>query len=222
MLVWIIGAAAVVLVCLLLSMKVGVRVLFGAELQAWARIGPITLRIYPVLEGNKKRPPKEKKGDPQQTQPQEKSAGRQITFDAVWQLITALLDPALDAMDRVRRGLHVRCLRLCIVVSDPNPAVAARRYGTLNSVLWPLIAVTENLVTVERREVCMDLDFSARQSRAEGEVEVTLRLYHGLCILLADGMQLLRPVLQFMKTIKPAKDTKKDSERKQQNKAAAA
>lgn len=68
----------------------------------------------------------------------------------------------------------------------------------------------------------MDLDFSARQSRAEGEVEVTLRLYHGLCILLADGMQLLRPVLQFMKTIKPAKDTKKDSEQKQQNKAAAA
>lgn len=222
MLAWMISAAAVLLIGLLLSMKVGIRVIFGAELRAWAKIGPVTLRIYPLPEGKKKRPPEEKKGGLQQEHPQEEKKGRQITFEAVWQLITALLDPALDAMDRVRRGLHVRCLRLHIIVSDPNPAAAARRYGTLNSVLWPLIAAMENLVTVERRDVSVDLDFAARQSRAEGEAEVTLRLYHGICILLADGLRLLRPVLQFMKTTKPVKDTKKDAEQKQQNETAAA
>ena len=224
MLLWIVLGVIAVLVCLILSLKVGVRVVFGAALQVWVEAGPMMLQVYPAREKKKKKPEKEKqtKGEQEQEQQKAKKEKRNITFDAVWQLVNALVEPALDAMDRVRRSLRVRCIALHLVISDPNPAVAARRYGKLNAVLWPLIAVVENLVTVERRDVRADLDFAAHQSRAEGELFITMRLYHGVLILLADGLKLLRPVLEFMKTTKPVKNTEEKTELKKDTDDTAA
>lgn len=222
MLLWFILAVIVVLVCLLLSMKVGVRVVFGPELKVWAKVGFMTLQVYPMPKKKKEKPKKEKAAKKDQEKQKAEKEKRNITFDAVWQLVNALIEPALDAMDRVRRGIHIRCLNLHLVVSDPNPATAAQRYGKLNAVLWPLIAVVENLVTVERRNVRMDLDFAARKSSAEGELFITMRVYHGMRILVVDGMKLLRPVLQFMKTTKSAKDTEKQADMNKETKDTAA
>lgn len=222
MLLWFILAVIVVLVCLLLSMKVGVRVVFGPELKVWAKVGFMTLQVYPMPKKKKEKPKKEKAAKKDQEKQKAEKEKRNITFDAVWQLVNALIEPALDAMDRVRRGIHIRCLNLHLVVSDPNPATAAQRYGKLNAVLWPLIAVVENLVTVERRNVRMDLDFAARKSSAEGELFITMRVYHGMRILVVDGMKLLRPVLQFMKTTKSAKDTEKQADINKETKDTAA
>lgn len=222
MLLWFILAVIVVLVSLLLSMKVGVRVVFGPELKVWAKFGFMTLQVYPMPKKKKEKPKKEKAAKKDQEKQKAEKEKRNITFDAVWQLVNALIEPALDAMDRVRRGIHIRCLNLHLVISDPNPATAAQRYGKLNAVLWPLIAVVENLVTVERRNVRMDLDFAARKSSAEGELFITMRVYHGMRILVVDGMKLLRPVLQFMKTTKSAKDTEKQADMNKETKDTAA
>ena len=222
MLLWIILAVIAALVCLLLSMKVGARVIFGPTVQAWVKVGPVMIQVYPMPEKKKKKPKKEKKGKKEQEQQKAEKEKRNITFDAVWQLANALIEPALDAMDRVRRGLHIRRLNLRLIISDPNPAAAAQRYGKLNAVLWPLIAVVENLVTVERRDVRLDLDFASHKSSIEGELLITMRVYHGVCILLADGLKLLRPVLQFMKMTKPAKDTEKQADVNKETKDTAA
>ena len=182
----------------------------------------MTLQVYPMPKKKKEKPKKEKAAKKDQEKQKAEKEKRNITFDAVWQLVNALIEPALDAMDRVRRGIHIRCLNLHLVVSDPNHATAAQRYGKLNAVLWPLIAVVENLVTVERRNVRMDLDFAARKSSAEGELFITMRVYHGMRILVVDGMKLLRPVLQFMKTTKSAKDTEKQADINKETKDTAA
>ena len=60
MLLWFILAVIVVLVCLLLSMKVGVRVVFGPELKVWAKVGFMTLQVYPMPKKKKEKPKKEK------------------------------------------------------------------------------------------------------------------------------------------------------------------
>lgn len=220
MLHWIVLGIVVVLVCLVLSAKIGVRVVFGPSLRVWVKIGPVMMQVYPMQEKEKKKPEKKRqKESEEKTHHKEK---RNITFDAVWQLIHDLIEPLLDAMDRVRKSLRVRCLSLHLVISDPNPAVAAQRYGKLNAVLWPLTAAVENTVTVERRDIHMNLDFAVHRSSAEGELFVTMRLYHGVHILLADGMKLLRPVLHFIKTTKPAKHIEKNTEVKKDTNGTAA
>lgn len=219
MLGWIVLAVIVALVCLLLSAKVGARVVFGEELKVWVKAGPAMILVYPRPEKKKdankveKKAKKQKEADEKEKQ-QEK---RRITFDAVWQLITELLGPLLDMMERVRKGMHIRCLTLHLTVSDLNPAVAAKRYGQMNALLWPFLAAVENVVAVERRDVRVGLDYAAHHSSVEGEVFITMRLYHGFCILLVDGLKILSPVLRFIKITKPSKDTQKDQNKTPKN-----
>ena len=201
MLLWVILLLVAAIVCLLLSMKVGVRVSFGDALRVWVKAGPFLLQVYPIARKKKKKQEKKPKDAKPEKAPK---PGRNITPAAVWILLQALLEPTLDAMHCVRKGLRVHRLSLACTVSDPDPAAAAKRYGTLNAVLWPLVAVTEQLVAVERRDVRLQLDFAARDSHAEGEIFVTIRIYHGVKILLRDGVPLLRALRQFLKDTKPA------------------
>ena len=200
MLFYIILAIILVLILLLLSSKAGIRFVFGSELKLWVKVGLITVQLYPSQEKKKesKKQKEEREADIDSSS-KEKTAKRKITFEAVWCLISELIPPMLDVMERVRKGMHIRCLRLHLVISDPNPAVAAQRYGKMNAVIWPLLAAIENAVTVERRNVNLDLDFAAHKTSADGELFVTMRLYHGLRILLVDGWKILKPFLDFMK-----------------------
>ena len=169
MLLWIVFGTVALVVCLLLSMKIGVRVVYdAAQLRVWLQLGPAMLQVYP--EKNTKSDVDQKWKRAKKDVPDQgtgKMPKRKITAEAVLSLLKELLPPFLDALGRVRRGIRVRCLSLHLVISDPNPAEAARRYGMVNSVLWPLLAVLENTVSVERRTVQVELDFGARQSRGE-------------------------------------------------------
>ena len=106
-------------------------------------------------------------------------------------------------------------------MSDPNPADAARRYGTLNAVVWPALTLLENAVTVERRDVQIYLDFSAGATAVSGEALVTLRLYHLAAIGLTDGLKMIGPVSRFLKEIKPDKGAKPSDPKNNTNSAAA-
>ena len=215
MLLWIVFGTVALVVCLLLSMKIGVRVVYdAAQLRVWLQLGPAMLQVYP--EKNTKSDVDQKWKRAKKDVPDQgtgKMPKRKITAEAVLSLPKELLPPFLDALGRVRRGIRVRCLSLHLVISDPNPAEAARRYGMVNSVLWPLLAVLENTVSVERRTVQVELDFGARQSRGEGEVFLTMRLLHGAAVVLADGLRCLRPLLRFWKETKPEKTQQQKQEK---------
>ena len=201
MLLWIILLLVAAIVCLLLAMKVGVRVSFGDALRVWVKAGPLLLQVYPMARKKKKKQEKKPKDAEPEKAPK---PGRNITPSAVWTLLQALLEPTFDAMRCVRKGLRVHRLSLMCTVSDPDPAAAAKRYGALNAVLWPLVAAAEQLVTVERRDLRVRREFAAHRSHAEGEVFITIRIYHGVKILLRDGVPMLRALLQFLKDTTPA------------------
>ena len=208
MLWMIFPAIAVLLLSLVLSAKVGVRVIFGEQFAAWCKVGPVMLQVYPYHKKDEKRGKKGGKKSKEKEKPP-----RNITFDAVRRFIDALLPPVLDMMGRVRRGMQVKTLTLHLVISDRDPAVAARRYGNLNAVIWPLLAVVESLVSVQRRDVEMTLDFAAHQSSARGEVFVTLRVCRGIMIFLADGVPVIQAVLRFLKETKPVEQKKPQAEK---------
>ena len=48
MLLWIVFGTVALVVCLLLSMKIGVRVVYdAAQLRVWLQLGPAMLQVYP-------------------------------------------------------------------------------------------------------------------------------------------------------------------------------
>ncbi|MCI5843780.1 MAG: hypothetical protein MR004_09075 [Clostridiales bacterium] len=215
MLLWIVLGAVALVLCLLLSMKIGVRLVYdAAQLRVWLQLGPVMLQVYPEKDAksnaDKKRKNVKKNAPDKGT---EKASKLNMTAEAVFSLLKELLPPLLDVLGRVRRGIRVRCLSLHLVISDPNPAEAARRYGMVNTVLWPLLAVIENTVSVERRTVRIELDFAAQQSRVEGELFLTMRLLHGAAIVLADGLRCLKPLLRFWKKTKPEKNQQQKQEK---------
>ena len=197
MLLWIIPAVLLLLIGLTLSAKVGVRVVFSKELTAFLKIGPVTKQVYPLPEKTKGSGQKKEKRKKQKEK-------RQFTWEAVRELLADLRLPVLDALNRGRKGLRVRVLQLHLTASDRNPAAAAQRYGKLNAFLWPLLAAVENLVCVD---VTLALDFSAGASSTEGELFVTIRLYHGLLIFISDGPAILKALLRFFKRTAPEKES---------------
>ena len=197
--IWmIILAVFLALACLLGSLKVGARVVFGETIAAWIKIGPAMIQLYPVPE--KKTQKKEKPA--QKTSAKEKTK-RNITFQAVWTLVEEVIPYVLNTLERVRKGIRIRVLNLHLTLSDYNPAVAAQRYGKVNSFLWPFLAAVENVVTVEHRDVRLDLDFASHKTTASGELFITMRLHHGFRMLMFDGIPMVRALLRFMKTTKP-------------------
>ena len=138
MLLWIVLGAVALVLCLLLSMKIGVRLVYdAAQLRVWLQFGPAMLQVYPEKDAksnaDKKRKNVKKNAPDKGT---EKTSKLDMTAEAVFSLLKELLPPLLDVLGRVRRGIRVRCLSLHLVISDPNPAEAARRYGMVNTVLW--------------------------------------------------------------------------------------
>lgn len=213
MLLWIIICVVVCVIALILSSKVGVRVLAGEDLRIWVKVGFWMKQIYPAPPGKEKKDTKKKESEAKKK--------RKITWEAVQQLLRDIYPPLLCAMGRFRRGVRVRRLEGRIVVGDPDPAAAAKRYGTLNAVLWPALALVENIVTVERRSVQIDLDFAAGRTRASGEVFLTIRIFHLLAISLGCGLKLMGPVSRFLKVTKAVEVQTVDSNKNETKNAAA-
>lgn len=219
MLIGIILLIITALLCLLLSMKIGVRVLFGEETRLWLKAGPVMVTLYPLPEKKAKKEKSRKKKA--SSGKKEEKHGRNITFEAVWELVQSLTSPLLDAMERVRRGIRVERLNVDFTISDVDPALAAQRYGKLNAFLWPFLAAMENVITVKQRDVQLHLDFAGKESRADGEVIITMRVFCAVRILLRNGLRFLRPVLHFMKSTEVA-DGKAAAEKDRNHKESAA
>lgn len=201
MLLGIILAAVFLVLCLLLSMKTGVRIVFGDATRIWLKIGPMMLQVYPMPEKRTKKPPQKAE---KELSSQKEPSKRKVTFDAVWTLVQELLPPLLDTMERIRRGICVKTLCLNVVVSDANPALAAQRYGKLHALVWPLLAALEQTVCVKQRDVQLHLDFASRQTSVQGEVMLTMRVFRALHIGVKEGGRILRPVLHFLKATEAA------------------
>ena len=141
MLLWIVFGTVALVVCLLLSMKIGVRVVYdAAQLRVWLQLGPAMLQVYP--EKNTKSPMWIKKwkrakkddagsGDGENAETEDHRRGGSFAAERTASAISGCAGARAA-------GIRVRCLSLHLVISDPNPAEAARRYGMVNSVLWPL------------------------------------------------------------------------------------
>ena len=126
-----------VLLCLVLLMqvRVGVQGEYGeAGPRAWARLGPVRLRLWPR---SRKRQPGKREAKPTKP-PKEKEKPEEISKGGALDYARELLPLALDAAGQFRKKLRVDRLELVLRAGATDPADAAMVYGCANAALGAL------------------------------------------------------------------------------------
>lgn len=194
---WILGAV-IVLIVLLLWTRVGVWAAFGGgELRLDVRVGFLRVHILPAKPKKPKaeKPPKEKK---KKKRPKEEPKGEKpkpkpsFTLEDGKDALRTLFPPLKRALNRTRRGIRIKPLRLSLVLGgQEDPAAAAQLYGELQAAVWSGMPLLEKLLEIRDPYIHTDVDFNAPGAAVEGEVGITLRVG----TLLAVGFGMAFPAL---------------------------
>ena len=194
---WIL-AVIVLLTVLLCRTRVGAWAAFGGgDLRLDARFGFLRVQILPAKPKKAKKPPKPPKNKKQTPPEKEPEAGKpklSFTLEDGKDALRTLLPPLKRALERTRRGIRVKPLRLSLVLGgQEDPAASAQAYGELQAAVWTGMPLLEKLLDIRDPYIHTDVDFSASGIAVEGEAGVTLRVG----TLLAVGFGMAFPALKW-------------------------
>ena len=199
---------AVVLAVLLLlgQVRVGLRGEYTASgVKAWARLGPVTVRLLPRKK--RKRPPEKKETDKKPEAAGEKRPG--ISPGGALDYARELLPLALEAAAQFQRKLRVDRLRLELQVGARDPADAAAAYGWANAALGALWLPLTEAFHVKDGAARVKLDFEAEHTTLYAQGAMSLKVGQALWLGVYFGLKGLRGVM----AVRGRHDTK-DKERK--------
>ena len=175
------------------------------------RAGPVSIRLYPkkpktAKQLEKERRKKEEKAakaaakkeeKEKETEPEEGSeAGdetvkvkkqRQLDYDTVM----ALLEMALHALRRFFRSFTVNYFKLHCTLAGSDPYSVATGYGSLCSAVEGLEALSKDKLTLQRRDIALNADFTADKPTVDVRIIITLQLFKILHMAAAFGVEYL-------------------------------
>ena len=194
--VWLwIMAVIVLLTVLLCRTRVGAWAAFGGgDLRLDVQFGFLRVQILPAKPKKAKKPPKKKKQTPPKKEPEAGKPKLSFTLEDGKDALRTLLPPLKRALERTRRGIRVKPLRLSLVLGgQEDPAASAQLYGELQAAVWTGMPLLEKLLDIRDPYIHTDVDFNAPGIMTEGEVGITLRIG----TLLAAGFGMAFPVLKW-------------------------
>jgi len=185
-------ALAIILAILLVIalLRFGVSVEYSGDgFTASARIGFLTLRLYPRkpkkekrTEARKTRKKKEKKA---KEEPEEKKPGG--------------LKPLLDMIPAVKKLLHRLRRRLCInrltilyTAAGEDPASTAMAFGASNAAIATVFPVIARSFRIRRRDIRTYADFDLKEPVIYINAAISLAVWEALYIITAVVPALLR------------------------------
>lgn len=158
--------------------------------------------VFP-MPGKKK--PKEKKPkaspkkasvQPKQSQPAaEKKGGKLSDF-------LPLVQVALDLLNDFRRKLRVDDLRLKLILAGDDPCDVAIGYGRAWEAVGNLMPLLERVFVIGKRDVEVECDFEATQTRVIFHMDITVTIGRMLSLAAVYGIRLL---IEFIKLQKKRK-----------------
>ena len=197
---WILGIL-LALILLVLFLRVGVRIAFGDELRVTAVAGPLRLQIVPRPQ---RKPKKEKKPTgksekkPQEAPKEKKKLG--LTPGDIRSALPYLWQSLKGALRKTRQRLRVDPLRLSLVLGgEPDPAASAETYGWISAAVWTFMPRLEELMRIPDPYIHLDVDYSAAEPRAEGEVGLSFQIRDLFAIGFAFGIPVLKCLLRWRK-----------------------
>ena len=200
---WILGIL-LALILLVLFLRVGVRIAFGDELRVAAVAGPLRLQIVPKPQRKPKKEKKPKKykekseEKPQESPKEKKKLG--LTFADIRSALPYLWQSLKGALRKTRQRLRVDPLRLSLVLGgEPDPAASAETYGWLSAAVWTFMPRLEELMRIPDPYIHLDVDYNARETRAEGEIGLFFQIRDLFAIGFAFGIPALKWLLRWKK-----------------------
>ena len=197
----------VILLILLLIACVRVRALarFGEKTALTLFIGPFRMTLLPEKE-KKNAPDEEKKSGGEE---KAKDAGKKkqrklpkLTRAEKKELIRVVLAALRETARRACKRLCVDPLEMLVVFGGEDPADIAQHYGYANALMWGVMPQLEDLFRIPDPSLHLRMDYSAKETRAEGTVGLSLRVWDGLFIACALFAPLLKWYRRFRKAHK--------------------
>ena len=182
--------------------RVGAAVRFGEELGLRLLIGPFRITLLPAKEkkaaqnGEKKKKKAAETGKTEQSGKKKSRSLPKLTREEWRDLITTALSALKETARRTCRRLRIDPLEILIVFGGEDPADIAQSYGYASAVMPQL----EDLFHIPDPLLHLRMDYSAKETRAEGSVGLSLRVWDMLIIAFA----LMRPMLKWYRRFRRA------------------
>lgn len=176
---WLIAVALIIL--LLLIMPVGIRGRYDSSGgYAWITAGPFRILLYPdrnknvstseIISGFAKK--KTAKG------------GKLSDF-------LPLLGDVLELLSELRRKLRVKRLNFKVILAGNDPCDLAINYGKAWSALGNLMPRLEQFLTIRKRNLEVECDFTADKTLIFADIHITIPLFRLVVIVLKHGSRIL-------------------------------
>lgn len=147
----------------------------------------------------KPKKPKEKQEEKPQGAPKEKKK-LGLTFADIRSALPYLWQSLKGALRKTRQRLRVDPLRLSLVLGgEPDPAASAETYGWLSAAVWTFMPRLEELMRIPDPYIHLDVDYSAAETKAEGEVGLSFQIRDLFAIGFAFGIPVLKWLLRWKK-----------------------
>lgn len=201
---WMILLALAVLLLMMGQIRVGAGGSYSqAGLTAWARLGPVRLKLWPRKEkpaGKKAKPAK-----PPKASPEKESTPPGGALDYARELVPL----ALEAAGQFRKKLRVDHLELEVRAGARDPADAAMAYGCANAALGALWLPLNEAFSIKDGSARVKLEFESETTTVYAAGSLSLKLGQVLWLGVYFGLKGLKKLA----AVKGRRSTK-DKERK--------
>ena len=196
--IWI--AAAIVLILAVLPLGVCIRYNdAGFLLKVIA--GPLKITVFPrkrKQKKQKKKPDQVKKGQqiessaseeepprPPEAQPEQKEKGGSLTR------FLPLIKLGLRFLGDFRRKLRLDNLYLRLILAGDDPCDLAVNYGRIWAAVGNLMPRLERLFVIKKRDIQVECDFTASETRVAAHLDITITLGRLLVLAIYYGIRVL-------------------------------
>lgn len=186
---WLIALGILFLLALL---PLGISLRYDSEgACVTVEIGPAHYRLYPRKKKgknpeNKQEPKKELAKTPQATGSEKKTSGGSLAD------FLPLAKTGLDFLCDLRRKIRVKELYLRWILAASDPADLGISYGRAWAALGNLMPQLEQLFVIRKRDVEVECDFTASESKCIARLDVTITLGRTLVLAAVYGIRVLK------------------------------
>lgn len=201
--IWWIALAAVVA---LGAIPVGLYFAYDADgFRGRLILGPIRYTLFPQRKKEKETPESEQKAQnkaesrptpekpaPKPPQPPKPNPEEKTKRGGSYRDFLPLIRVGLDFLGDMRRKIRVKRLRLHLVLAGDDPCDLAVNYGRALAAVKGLTAQLERVFVIQSRDVNVECDFAADQTRITAEIDVRITLGRLLALTAVYGVRGLK------------------------------
>ena len=185
---------------LLAIMPVGVSARYsgeGAEIRVIAWL--IRIPLFPRKKvGKKKARPNQQKRQKTVHQAQNSQTAPASKGGSVSDFL-ALVRTAADFLEEFRRKLRVNRLEMKLILAGDDPCDLAVNYGKAWAALGNLMPLLENFLVIRKRNLEVECDFTAEQTRILARLDLTITVGRIISMTVRYGVRAMREYLKIMK-----------------------